>query len=170
MYKLELLIVNPKENLFPIDVCLSTEQEKQDCNNKMVEASSKFWDPKIGKLKRTFTPLLNGAYRQEIVWSFFDSITDAEEFFKIRLYFDHPYRKLESQFVKEHNLLTELNILNLDDTIAKNVHSCNTDNCMKFGNCKTITQGGCFDDITKVGQNLPKYFHIKQIDYSGRPN
>lgn len=155
-------MVNPNQNLFLSDLCLSNEEEKQDCNNKILANSVHLWDRKIGTIKKTVVPLSNEAYKQQILWSYFRTINDAEEFFKIRLYFDHPYRKLESQFAKANNLLTEVNVLHADETLAKIVHSCNTDNCMKYGNCKTIQQGGCFEDVKIIGRNLPKYFHLQK--------
>lgn len=163
MYILEFLTVNPTQNLFISDLCLSIEEEKQDCNNKILAKSSHLWDRKIGNIKRTVIKLSNGAYQQQTLWSYFNTMEDAEEFFKIRLYYNHPYRKLESDFVKNNNLLTEVNILHSDETLAKIVHSCNTDNCMKYGNCKSLNQGGCFEDVRAIGNNLPKYFHIKEI-------
>lgn len=163
MYILEFLTVNPTKNLFLSDLCLSTEQEKLDCNYKMYAATGKLWNPKIGNITRKVISLPNGAYKQQILWSYFNTVEDAIEFFNIRLYFDHPYRKLESQFVKDSNILSEVNILDTDLNIVQIIHSCNTNKCIKYGNCKTLIQGGCFEDVKIIGINLPKYLHEKLL-------
>ena len=79
---------------------------------------------------------------------------------KLRITLPHPYRDLERQFYIDRNILSEINVIDENDNVVSNIHSCYTNTCIRFGNCVTISQGGCFSDNRLVDFNKPKGFKI----------
>lgn len=160
MFSLEVIFVNPTNNVFVHEICLSTEQEKLDCTNKFFAlAGNKLIDQKSDFSAKT-EETSNGVWKLTSTIGKFATIKDAVDWFNMLIDFSHPYRKLERQYNIDNNVLSEANVLDMEGNLVHKIHSCNTDKCVRFGNCVTIQQGGCFSDISTINETMPKVFHI----------
>jgi hypothetical protein len=165
MYKLEIILVNPSEDLFVPELCLTTPEEKEECNRQIFMVTKDYIVTKIvnNRYEGTVdirTKLDNGAFQWKSIIKSFRTIEDATTFWDIRVNFKHPYRDLERQFNIDRNILSEVNVLDENDNLVSTIHSCNTNKCVRFGNCVSINQGGCFSDLREINANMPKNFHI----------
>ena len=144
MFILEIIHANKTEDLFFED--LESEQENK-------QAMIDFWnsieaglstDIYKGKLSKEFQriKLADGTYTLNVKHKFFKSATGAEKYWKT--FFD-SYSQIDLKFsestkhkklwAKEHDIRTEVNLLDVHGNFIKTVNSCSQGICARFNTC-----------------------------------
>jgi len=146
MYILEYNIINPKENKFSQESCLSNLDEMKDCRQGFYDQNKHLTvDGKLHQTRSKFQ-------RDDSKWQFvlhqkyFASIINAYEYFENFVNYDHPYRKLETKFNIENDIFVEANILDVNGNLIRKTHSCTNKKCVRFGVCRSSDLGGCYSN------------------------
>ena len=160
-YKLEMIHVNRKENLFLFDTN-NVPQRAQEIYNKKVK---QFQDEgKLSNYKRDVRRFQrnNGDWQWSRTVSDFTTIEDAVQFFSaIRQNDEDGMREMRRKWHNEHVIFAETNVLDENNDIVKVIHSCQNAICEEFGNCSTSTKG-C-DIVHHRETRFSVVYHIKPI-------
>jgi len=159
MFSLEIIFINPSEDLFVQDVCLSTIEERDEYRQKFANENKKFLvnEHRIGSLERFRRD--DGKYQIINCVKYFNTVVDASTYFHNLINYNHPYRTLERQYNIDNNILSESNVIDNNGVVVENLHGCSTNHCIRYGNCVTVDEGGCFTEIENLSRSM-QVFHI----------
>ena len=165
MYKLELIWINTKENLF--------FEESSDYRRDLAIEFNLYYLRKHCAIKSDsvempfkiiFTKLDDGSWKKVSRVSGFNSPQAVEEYFldaSTEKRFDYP--ELKRKWQQENHIAAEVNVLDPDNNVVKLLSSCHGNICVKFGTCESTD--GCHIKPT-LPELLPgkfPIFHIKEL-------
>ena len=159
MFSLEIIFINPIEDVFIQDMCLSTIEERDDFRKKFVSENKKLLvnEKLIGDSKRF--KLDDGRYQSITYLKHFATVMDASTYFENMINYVHPYRQLERQYNIDHNIVSETNVIDEHGVFVESLHSCTNDHCVRYGSCVTVYNGGCFTEIEDLSRSM-QVFHV----------
>lgn len=159
MFSIEIIFINPTEDLFIQDVCLSTVEERDDFRKKFFNENKKLLvnEQVMSNTKRFQRD--DGKYQYVTYLKSFATVADASTYFNNIINYVHPYRTLERQFNIDHNIVSESNVIDQNGVVVDTLHSCSNDHCVRYGNCVTVYDGGCFTSIENISQSM-QIFHV----------
>lgn len=159
MFSLEVIFINPVEDVFIQDLVLSSIEERDDLRKKFFSENKHLLvnEKLIGTGKRFQRD--DGKYQSITYLNYFDTVLNASTYFQNLINYVHPYRQLERQYNIDHNIISETNVIDENGVVVESLHSCSNDHCVRYGSCVTVYDGGCFTEIEDMAQTM-QVFHV----------
>ena len=158
MYLLENIHINLSENFFIED----DEQFSLEQHNLFFDKFKKsrlhlFLNHKVRLFPEQKFKINQTSWQKRNLNGIFPSIDNAKSYVNDLTNEVGEYRMFRKRVAQEHNILSEWNILDLNEVLVQNIHSCAMNVCSRFGSCPTTYGMGC--DIG-IQNNKQMLYHI----------